>query len=163
MQTIPVSKHFLLSFPAQMMLLLIIFYIFWPEKVTMYNQSRDDTLFCFLFKGTCNAATHCVTGTYFSESKMVCTACSGACFSAGKLRDGNGGCTVRCGSRSPSNANTVNPSDISCLAGAWKVSGSTVNANDICKDNWVCHTNGKCYKLFTSTKTWTAANSDCAS
>ncbi len=51
---------------------------------------------------------------------------------------------------------------ISCnpSGGLW-TPGAT-DASDLCVDNWVCHTNGKCYKYFSSAKTWTNANSDCA-
>lgn len=39
---------------------------------------------------------------------------------------------------------------------------SPISGDDICAGNWVCHTNGKCYKRFSSSKTWTAADTDCA-
>ncbi len=56
------------------------------------------------------SAAQCSTGTYFTSSDVSGCSCSGNCYPGGSVKNPSTGCTVRCGERDPSHADTVNPS-----------------------------------------------------
>ncbi len=109
------------------------------------------------------ASNNCVIGSLDENRFSGCSGCGGNCFPSGKLKNGVTGCTYRCGSANPSHADTVNPTNIGCSLASFQMGGSAVSTSDICKDNWVCRIDNKCYKYFSGSIAWSAANTQCAS